>query len=336
MPIILAGDTGGTKTNLGIYSLDGGSLRELRSRSFRTLDFTRLEEIVEAFLEGERIDSACFGLAGPVIDGQCEVTNIQWTIVAADVSARLGIANVHLLNDLMATAHGIGQLRPDEFYILQEGRPEPERNQALIAAGTGLGECTLFWNGAGYVPAPSEAGHADWAPHDEIHIDLWRYLRAELSEVGVERVVSGPGLVNCYRFLLDLQNRDLQREDLCGAGEPNVLADAPSDGEEPAAVIVRHAEAGTSRLCQQALDMFLCAYGAEAGNMALRALAVGGVYLGGGIAPKLLAHLAGGSFLRAFREKYLLGPMMKDIPIKIILNERTALLGAAHYAAERL
>jgi glucokinase len=169
---------------------------------------------------------------------------------------------------------------------------------------------------------PGEGGHADWAPHDDIHIELWRYLRAIMPAVGTERVVSGPGLVNCYCFLRDTRVHS----------EPDVLADADTD---QAAIVARHATEGTSRLCQQALDIFLSAYGAEAGNLALRSLAVGGVYVGGGIAPKLLPYL-GGSFLRAFREKYLLAHLMPEIPIKVILNDRTALLGAAHYAAKRV
>jgi glucokinase len=320
MGIIVAGDTGGTKTYLGLYESTRGQLRPIRAQSFRTLDFTCLEHIVETFLNGEVVNAACFGLAGPVIDGRCEVTNIRWIVDTKSVAARLRIARVELLNDLIATAYGISELPEEEVFVLQQGRSLPGQAQALIAAGTGLGECGLHWNGQQYVPVAGEGGHADWAPHDDIHIELWRYLRAQLPEVGTERVVSGPGLVSCYCFLRDTRVHS----------EPDVLT--KPNGEEAAAIITRHAEAGTSRLCQQALDIFLSAYGAEAGNLALRSMAVGGVYVGGGIAPKLLPHL-GGSFLRAFREKYLLSHLMPDIPIKVILNDRTALLGAAHCAA---
>lgn len=323
MTIILAGDTGGTKTYLGLFESTSTGLRTLRTQSFRTLDFTCLEQIVETFLRGQRPDAACFGLAGPVIDDRVEVTNIRWTVVASEIAERLRIPRVWLLNDLIATAHGISELKPDEVFVLQTGRPTRGENQALIAAGTGLGECGLQWDGQQYVPVPGEGGHADWAPHDDIHLELWRYLRAQMPEMGTERVVSGPGLVNCYCFLRDTRVHS----------EPDVLAEA--NGEEPAAVIARCAEESRSRICQQALDIFLSAYGAEAGNLALRSLAVGGIYVGGGIAPKLLAHLEG-SFLRAFREKYLLSHLMLDIPVKVILNDHTALRGAAHYAAQRL
>jgi len=354
--MILAGDIGGTKTNLALYEWTSGRVEPIREDSFHSADYTTLEDIVEEFLstplaspmsEGEqeqesdgatpdtetsavenvpepiRVTAACFGVAGPVIDNRCRTTNLPWVIEGASLAERFAIPQVRLLNDLEATAHGILLLTPDEIVALNAGTP-PKKKQALalIAAGTGLGECILYWDGTRYRPMPSEGGHTDFAPNSDTEIELLRHLRGSYLHVSYERIVSGPGLHAIYDYLRDTKKN-----------EPTWLAEKIKVGN-PAAEIAEAGLKGQAEIATQALDLFATIYGAEAGNLALKALTLDGVYVAGGIAPKLLKKLQDGSFMRGFTNKGRYKRMMTQIPVQVVMNDKTALLGAASMAAQ--
>jgi glucokinase len=238
------------------------------------------------------------------------------------VATALGVDRALVINDLEATAWGLSVLPPTDLAVLQAGRPAATGNAAVIAAGTGLGEAGLVWDGRRHRPFASEGGHADWAPQDELQLDLWRFLAVERGHVSVERVLSGPGLHNIYRFLRDAR----------GLAEPAWLADALREGP-PAPVISRAALEGRSELCARALDTFVAIYGAEAGNLGLRVLATAGVYVGGGIAPQILPALQRPGFLEAFRAKGRLRPLLEAMPVRVVLNDQAGLVGAARRAA---
>ena len=324
--MLLAGDIGGTKTVLASYEVAaGGALRELRDGTFPSRDFPDgLESIVQKFLSvgpSAPITSACFGVAGAVVDGRCTTTNLPWILDERTLARSIPAGRVKLLNDLEAAAWGVLAFGPSERVTLQAGTARAG-NLALIAAGTGLGEAGLYWDGRSHLPFATEGGHAGFAPSDEIQIDLLRHLLRRFDQVSWERVVSGPGLVNIYSFLRD-----------SGRGEePSWLADEISSGE-PAAVISTVALSGRSRLCSDALDLFVTLYGAEAGNLALKVMATGGVYVGGGIAPKILPRLRGPAFVKAFVAKGRMRPLLEAMPVRVVLNDSLALLGAARYAA---
>jgi glucokinase len=322
--VILAGDVGGTKTALGLFErLPGGAVTSLRETTLPSREFASLDQAVRQFLAAApavAVAVACFGVAGPVVDGRAVATNLPWVVDEAGLARDIPIARVRLLNDLEATAHGILALPGSALFTLQQGRAQPG-NLAVIAAGTGLGEAMVVREGEHAVVVASEGGHADFAPRTDLEINLLRALRTEFGRVSYERVVSGPGLVNVYRFL----------RRAAGAPEPPWLG-ARMAAEDAAAVIT---EVGLERgdaICVATLDMFVAVYGAEAGNLALKALAVGGVFVAGGIAPRLRARLAEGAFVTAFRDKGRLSPLLAQIPVHVVLEPRTALLGAARVA----
>jgi len=355
--MILAGDIGGTKTHLALYEWTTTERVEpVHADSFHSADYKALEDIVEEFLgtpphkspieddlveeagdeteneatekvelppEPVKLTAACFGVAGPVIDNRCRTTNLPWIIDGGALAQRFDIPQVQLLNDLEATAHGLLLLRPDEVVILNAGAP-PKKKQALalIAAGTGLGECMLYWDGTRYRPMSSEGGHTDFAPNSDSEIELLRHLRGSYLHVSYERIVSGPGLHAVYEYLRDTKKN-----------EPTWLAEKIKVGD-PAAEIAQAGLNGQTEIAKQALDLFASIYGAEAGNLALKALALDGVYVGGGIAPKLLKKLQDGSFMRGFTNKGRYKRLMSQIPVKIVMNDKTALLGAASVAAQ--
>lgn len=322
--MILAGDIGGTKTNLAFFSADRGHLTVATEGSFLSKNYPSLEAVIREFVTGEplRDVNAAFGVAGPVIDGRCEATNLPWVIDARVLEATLGLRRVTVMNDLEATAYGIPALKPEEVLVLNEGRPHPGGNMALIAAGTGLGEAILSWDGQAYRPLASEGGHADLAPRNALEIELLQYLLTRFHRVSYERVVSGPGIFNIYSFLKQAGYGD----------EPPWLAEK-LQGSDPSPVITEAAKRGDSELCVKTLRLFISLYGAEAGNLALKVLATGGVYIGGGIAPKILDQLKDGMFVAAFVDKGRLSPVLENMPVRVILNDKTALLGAARYAA---
>ncbi len=324
---LLAGDVGGTKTFMGLFRLAGEGLELLRSESYENKMFGDFETVVAGFLEKGgpvspvSIEAASFGIACPVVENRGTLTNLHWVIDSFELAGRFGIEKVGLINDLVATAWGTGVLSEDDFHTLQAGVARPG-NSALIAAGTGLGEATIFRDGQYSVPSASEGGHADFAPRTSVEIELLEYLIGLWGHASYERALSGPGLVNIYNFLKSRR----------GGREPDRLSVRMRE-EGGAQVVSEEALSGGDRNCVDALDLFISIYGAEAGNLALRSMAIGGVYVGGGIAPKVLPALNRGSFIKSFRQKGRFEGLLSEIPVKVILNEKTALFGAAVYAS---
>lgn len=325
--MILAGDVGGTKTALALFERRGRALTVVRESVLPSQGFAALTDAIRHFLtEGApaSIDAACVGVAGPVIDGRCTATNLPWVIDEAELAACLGTRRVRLVNDLEATGHGVLGLPRSALAPLQTGTPR-KGSMALIAAGTGLGEVLLVWDGRRHRVVGSEGGHTDFAPRTDLEVELLKFLRKEFGRVSYERVVSGPGLYNIYRFLLATD----------GSSEPEWLR-ARMESGDPSAVVAEAALDRADSRAVQALDLFVSIYGAEAGNLALKTLAVGGVFVGGGIAPKIRAKLEDGTFVTAFRDKGRLGEMIAAIPVQLVLEPRAALLGAAAVARSLL
>ena len=323
--MILAGDVGGTKVNLALYDFIDGNLKHARDKQYPAKEYSGLEEIVKEFIVSEKVTAACFGVPGPVRDGRLRLTNLPWTLDSRELAAHLKIDYVFLINDLQANGYGIAELGADQIYTLSEGDARQIGNRALISAGTGLGEAFMIWDGRDYVPYPSEGGHSDYAPRNEDEIDLLRFLKQKYNgRISTERVVSGQGLTNCYEFLREVR----------GIEEPASLAERLA-AEDPNAVITEMALAAKSEICEKTMDMFVSAYGAEAGNLALKILSVGGLYVGGGIAPRILEKLKDGTFMKAFTDKGRLSQLLVNTPVRVILESRTALMGAAAYAEAR-
>jgi glucokinase len=328
--MILAGDVGGTKVNLCLYKFSGGLLQPVRGKKFPAHEFATLDLVVKSFLaegNGEEVVAACFGCPGPVRDGRLKLTNLPWTLDARELQKSLGIEHIFLINDLEANGYGIPEIAPEKMFTLHEGDAKSVGHRGLVSAGTGLGECLLIWDAKTqhHVPLPSEGGHCDFAPRNEREIALLQYLRGTLNgRVSFERVVSGLGIKNVYAFLRDDQKMD----------EPAWLRDRLA-AEDPNAVIGECAEDGSSDICQETMRMFAAAYGAEVGNVALKVLAMGGMYLGGGIPPKILKTLKNGEFLQSFLDKGRLSPLLQGVPVRVILDDTCALLGAAAYAEAR-
>ena len=324
--MILAGDVGGTKVHLGLYDFVNGRLSHTRDERFPAKEYGGLEEIVKEFLGADKVTAACFGVPGPVRDGRLRLTNLPWTLDSRELSSHLDISHVFLINDLEANGYGIAELQPDQIYTLSEGDAGQVGNRALIAAGTGLGEGFLIWNGRMHVPYPSEGGHADFAPRNEDEIDLLRFLKQKYNgRISFERVVSGMGMSGIYEFLRDVR----------GMEEPTWLAEMLTEAEDPNSVITETGLTARAEISEKTLDMFVAAYGAEAGNLALKVLAVGGLYLGGGIAPRILEKLKDGAFVKAFTDKGRLSQLLINTPVRVILESRAALLGAAAFAETR-
>jgi glucokinase len=323
--MILAGDVGGTKVHLALYNFTGGSLQHVRDERYPAKDYSGLEDVVREFLGTDQVTSACFGVPGPVRDGRLRLTNLPWTLDSRELSRDLKIDHVFLINDLEANGYGVAELKANQIFTLSEGDAGQIGNRALIAAGTGLGEGILAWNGRIHVPMPSEGGHTDYGPRNEDEIDLFRFLKQKYNgRVSYERVVSGMGFTNIYDFLRDVR----------GMEEPAWLRDRMAS-EDPNAVITELGLAAKSEICERTLDMFVSAYGAEAGNLALKVLSIGGVYVGGGIAPRILEKLKDGTFMKAFTDKGRLSQLLVHMPVRVILESKAALLGAAAYAEAR-
>ena len=321
--MILAGDVGGTKTTLALFEPHGDALVLVREVTLTSHDFESLEAAIERFLDaGPRpeIEAACIGIAGPVVDGRCVTTNLPWVVDERLLAHAIPAGRVRLLNDLEATAHGIWALGEDELVSLQSGALR-RGNLAVIAAGTGLGEAIVIGDGRIRTVIATEGGHADFAPRGELEEDLLRYLRKEFGRVSYERVLSGPGLMNVYRFLRDT-----------GVGQESAQVATAMRERDPAAVITQLGARSADRLSEMTLAVFISVYGAEAGNLALKALAVGGVVVAGGIAPRIMPALSAGPFVTAFRDKGRLSALMETIPVLVALNPKTALLGAARVA----
>ena len=285
-----------------------------------------LGEIVSKFLadSGTRPDAACFGIAGPVRNGRVETSNLPWVIEQARLAKQIQLPATLLINDLEASAWGVAALAAGDFVALHEVKGPAIGNQAVIAPGTGLGEAGLFWDGTRHHVFACEGGHTDFAPRGDLQIGLLRYLQAQFGHVSCERVLSGPGLVNIYAFLRE-----------SGCGEESAEFREQLKKSDAAAVISRAALDGTSGLAEQALDMWISVYGAEASNLALKLMATGGIYLAGGISPKIISKLTGPGFMQAFLDKGRLSPLLEAIPVQVIMNDKIGLLGAARCAAVR-
>lgn len=318
--MILAGDVGGTNTRLALFDIEDKWPQLIVARTFASREHTRLDEIIWHFLieNGLLVRRACIAVAGPIRKRQTRPANLPWVVDADHLTTLFGFDAVTIINDLEANALGIEALAPEDFITLNEGSPDSEGNNAIISAGTGLGEAGLHFEGETRRPFASEGGHSDFAPRNELEIELLRYLIPRFKHVSYERVLSGPGLLNVYKFL-----RDTGR-----AEEPAWLAEDMQESD-PSAVITQAALAGRSEICARTLDLFVSVFGAEAGNLALRVKATNGVFLGGGIAPRIIEKLKSPGFMEAFTAKGRMRDLLEAIPVRVILNDMTALLGAA-------
>jgi glucokinase len=319
--MFLAGDIGGTKTLLAFFTVEKGSYETIKKKTYRSKDYNSLEEILEEFLKDsqEKIKGACFGIAGPVVEGITKTPNLPWIVSELALGQKLKTNKVILINDLLANAHGIKTLSEKDFFVVNPGKENLKGNQALVSAGTGLGEAGFVTVGHQKIPFASEGGHCSFAPKNEEEIALYRYLQKKYQgHVSVERLLSGAGLENIYHFLVEEQKM------------PEISQEKLKEKTLPAN-ISRLAETKESPTCEKALEIFIKIYGAEAGDVALKFLATGGVFLGGGIAPKILGFLKTPAFLKAFSDKGRLRSLLETIPIKVILNEETALRGAAYF-----
>lgn len=323
--MLLAGDVGGTKTLLGLFEGGERRPRAVAIRSYPTNTFHSFAAILDTFVRDVgrdfTVDAAAAGVAGPVVGGTARLTNIEWSINVAEITERFRAAQAVLLNDLEAMAHSADVLTPDEVTTLQPGIARQDGNAAVIAAGTGLGEAYLHRVNGRLVPLASEGGHADFAPRTDREVELLRMLREQYGRAEIEHVLSGPGLLNLYRFTHEGRTCDAIR----GRGE----VDDPADVSEAAM-------SGRCEACREALALFVAVYGAEAGNLGLRGMATAGVYVGGGIAPKILPALQDGRFIEAFHDKGVMAELAAKMPVTVILNPDAGLLGAAVYAQAML
>ncbi len=322
---VLAGDIGGTKTNLALYALEGGDeLCLVREASFPSAQYAGLEAVIADFRSSgadTTIAAGAFGIAGPVLDGRVEATNLPWKVDTPGIRRAIDGGQVRLMNDLEATAYGALFLPAAEILTLNTGKAR-RGNCAVIAAGTGLGQAFLFWDGQGYRPAATEGGHVDFPPRNEKEVELLRFLRKQHDgRVSSERVLSGPGLVSLFNFLFQVLQRPVAES-----------LRARLQTEDAAAVIGEAGVTGSCRTCAEAVDMFVSLYGAQAGNLALTVMSVGGVYIGGGIVTRLLPKMTSGGFMQSFTDKGRFGQLLQDMPVRIMLNPKAAQVGAAHAA----
>ncbi len=328
--MLLAGDIGGTKTNLAVFSIDDedGWKKPLAEATFPSGRYLSLEALVEEFQEQHhfKLDRASFGVAGPVVGGRATITNLPWVLEENHLKKALNIPSVSLLNDLTAIAHGVPYLGPDDLHTLNTGHSARAGAIAVIAPGTGLGEAFLTWENNRYHPHTSEGGHTDFAPADEIQLELLRYLQLRYTHVSFERVCSGKGLPNIYTFLKESGH----------ASEPVWLAEKLAQADDRTPVIVDNAmdKERACEICVTTMEFFVSILGAEAGNLALKVLSTGGVYLGGGIPPRILPFLAEGRFMQSFLRKGRLSDVLIPMPVHVILNPNIALLGAARHGFE--
>ena len=326
--MILAGDIGGTKTNLALYTYKDGALEIQVQHQFVSQKYQNFSDVIEEFISSykiENIEAVCLGIAGPIINGVCKTTNLPWTIDSKEPQIVCNTSKVKLLNDLEATAYGMLYLNEDEFVDVNPNGKKVDANRAVIAAGTGLGEAILFYNGENYYPIGSEGGHCDFAAQNSLQDELLVWMRKRHPEhVSVERLVSGIGIYTIYEFLKEKNF----------AKESKIMLEL-NESDDKNAMVTKCALEGDT-LCTKAIKIFVEIYGAEAGNLALKSLSLGGVYIGGGIAPKILPFLLDGNFLNAFAAKGRFQETLINMQIKISLNQNTALLGSAHFAVDKV
>jgi glucokinase len=322
--MLLAGDIGGTKTNLALFEVEG-ELEPQVELTYRSRDYPNLKAVVAEFLSDTKasVDRAVFGVAGPVVGGKSSTTNLPWVISEDTLRESMGVEKVKLLNDLEATAHGVLHLKEDDLYTLND---EPTRSgtKAVIAPGTGLGEAVIFFRDGHYHVLPSEGGHTDFGPNNLFEIELLRYLLGKFGHVSYERICSGRGIPHIYEYLKVNHYADELPE----------VAEALRKADDPTPVIVEKAMEGDCELSIAALNAFVSILGAEAGNLVLKVMAMGGVYVGGGIPPRILSKLKDGTFMASFVNKGRFADTLSHVPVHIILNPKTALLGAAAYGQE--
>jgi glucokinase len=324
--MILAGDIGGTNARLAYFQPQNGHLHLVSERTFPSREHSELGEIVVQFLDdsGAHPEAACFGIAGPVRNGRVETSNLPWVIEQARLAKQIHLPATLLINDLEASAWGIGALDAGDLVSLNRVTGPAIGNQGVIAPGTGLGEAGLFWDGSRHQVFACEGGHTDFGPQGDLQIELLRFLKTRFGHVSYERILSGPGLVNVYEFLRDE-----------GHGKESDEFAVILKNSDPAAAISRAALDGTHPLAEKALDLWISVYGAEAGNLALKVMATGGLFLAGGISPKVLAKLTGPLFMQSFADKGRLRPLLEAMPVHVVTNEKAGLLGAARCAAVR-
>jgi len=323
--MLLAADVGGTKTLLGLFERDGGRLRSVREASFESRKYASFQAIVRKFLSAgdETVHACAVGVAGPVVAGRSQVVNVRWPVEEKRVARALGIQAVRVLNDLEATAWGVPELRSRQMVNLTRGLRGSAGNAGVIAAGTGLGMALLVWDGERFHPSASEGGHQEFAPRDDLEIELLRFVRRRHARVSVERLVAGPGFSAIYQFLVESGRYR----------ESATMSRRLAETDDPNAVISEAGLAGEDAAAEKALDLFVSLYGSAAGDLALVARATAGIYVGGGIAPHILAKLRSGAFIHSFRNKGRLSSLLEKIPVRVIVEPRTALLGAAACAA---
>jgi glucokinase len=324
--MILAGDIGGTNARLAYFQPQNGHLRLVSERVFPSREHSELGEIVSQFVDdsGTRPDAACFGIAGPVRNGRVETSNLPWVIEQSRLAKQIHLPSTLLINDLEASAWGIGALSDGDMVPLNRVPSTAVGNQGVIAPGTGLGEAGLFWDGTRHHVFACEGGHTDFGPQGDLQIELLKFLTSRFGHVSYERILSGPGLVNVYEFL---------RDSGCGKESPSLAAAMQT--RDPAAAISKAALDGVDGLAEKALDLWISVYGAEAANLALKVMATGGLFLAGGITPKILGKLTGPLFMKSFLDKGRMRPLVESVPVHIVTNDKAGLLGAARCAAVR-
>ncbi|NGX44168.1 MAG: Glucokinase [Candidatus Anoxychlamydiales bacterium] len=321
--MLLSGDIGGTNTRLALYEYNK-PLKLIKEERFLSSNYTTLLNAIHAFLKNEnvKIEAASFGVAGPVRDGKCKATNLPWLIDIHEIAKDLNISKAYLLNDLEANAYGIECLKENELFVLNEGDENAKGNSCIVAAGTGLGEAGMYFNGKRHLPFACEGGHTDFGPQNDLEIGLLKFLQKKYAHVSYERILTGAGIYNLYEFLVE-SNIEPKDEKLDAELKKH---------SEPQVIITKKGVNKENKTCERVIDWFISMYGAEAGNAALKFFALGGVYIGGGIAPKILDRLQDSSFMKAFVDKGRFSKLMMSMPVKVILNDRAALLGASNFA----
>lgn len=323
---VLAGDIGGTKTNLAFYKATPDSMELVYNARYPSADFSTLQEIIQRFLVEAKQptpDRISLGVAGPVLNGKVELTNLSWTLDAEAMQQQLGVGKVSLINDLEATAYGLAGLTSTDFITIHQGRGGNPGNMAIIAPGTGLGEAGLFWNGKTYHPFPTEGGHCGFSPRTSLDMELCHFMQQEFKVVSWEAIVAGPGIFDIYRFLRDGQKKE----------EPGWLTEALQEQKDPSAVISQAALQQKAAICIETMDLYVRYLAYEAANLTLKMKAVGGLFLGGGIPPKIAPLLQEESFYRHYMDCDRMQHLLETVPIRIIKNDKTGLLGAAYYGA---
>jgi glucokinase len=321
--MILAGEIGATRTRLAAFEKEGSRLQLVVDKAYMSLEHSSLSEIIAAFIQAEGIGvhSACFGVAGPVRRGRSKISNLPWVIDSRDLARQLKLDSVGMINDLEAYAYGIDGLDSKDFVTLNEGSEDAEGNRAVISARTGLGVAGMYWDGYRHHPFACEGGHSDFAPRNALEMELLAYLQKKYGRISYERLLSGPGIKNIYDFLRDARKAD----------EPQWLKDQIAAAADPPALISQLAQEGKAAICDQTLSIFVSIYGAETGNCALNFLSTGGIFIGGSVAAKNVSQMKDPIFMESFLDKGRMVDLLKEIPVTIVLNDDSGIIGAARY-----